>query len=94
MTTATATKTGWFIRKARNNEAGYPADARSYFPVYIFADGAAKEFRSGLVSIEECREIIRDHFDGGRKAPARPGPRPTAEEMADTLWRACLSDPF
>lgn len=92
MTTATA-KTGWFIRKAKNNEAGYPADERSYYPVYIFADGAVKEFRTGLVSISECREIIRDHFDGGCNAPSRPGPKPTAEDIAESLYRVCLSDP-
>jgi hypothetical protein len=85
MKTATLKKTGWFIRKSKW--------ADGYYPVYIFEDGDERNFAQHASSVEECRRVIREHFDNGRKAPERHT-RPTAEQMEDALWRACLSDPF
>jgi hypothetical protein len=92
MTTST-TKTGWFIRKAKTSITGGPATEMDYYPVYIFEDGDKRNFSEHHTSIDDCREMIRDHFDNGRIAPTRHY-RPTAEETEQTLWRACLSDPF
>jgi hypothetical protein len=92
MATAIATKTGWVIRKAKTSIVGGPATEKDYYPVYIFADGDERNFAEHHTSAADCREMIRNHFDNGRKAPARHT-RLTAAEIQETLWRVCLSDP-
>lgn len=87
MTTMTTKKTGWFIRQSS-------WWAGRYYPIFIFEDG--EEASVGAHSpntVEECRRVIRDHFDNGRVAPKRPT-RLSPEEAEAILYRTCLSDPF